>query len=316
MSLNALVLASQKSFEHLQLPHNHVKADLILVFVTLLAAAGWIFSKEAINGFTPLLFIGVRFTLAGMLLAIIGYNSLKVVSARELVRMSLVGVVFSIALMIWITALHLGDSLGVGAFLNSLGVIMVPIVAMLFGDKVPRAIWYSLPPAIIGLACLALDGELGFGYVEGLFLLSALIFALYFNLNGRAAMKVSAIALTSVQLMVVGVVALMGSVLTEQWPESISFESYAWLSASILLATSWRFLLQTKAQSLAPPSHAAVIMVLEPVWTALLAIVWLDEQMTQLQLLGCVLILSALVLSRGPMFLGWLKPNKQQPQNG
>jgi hypothetical protein len=38
---------------------NTVKADLLLLVVTLLAAAGWMFSKEALQGLPPLLFIGV-----------------------------------------------------------------------------------------------------------------------------------------------------------------------------------------------------------------------------------------------------------------
>ena len=44
------------------------KSDLLLVVVTLFAAFGWMFSKEALNGFPPLLFIGVRFLFAGLLL--------------------------------------------------------------------------------------------------------------------------------------------------------------------------------------------------------------------------------------------------------
>ncbi|CAH8242281.1 hypothetical protein VAEKB19_6410001 [Vibrio aestuarianus] len=37
------------------------RAELILVITTLLAAAGWVFSKQAIQGLPPFGFIGVRF---------------------------------------------------------------------------------------------------------------------------------------------------------------------------------------------------------------------------------------------------------------
>ena len=59
-----------------------------------------------------------------------------------------------------------------------------------------------------------------------------------------------------------------------------------------------RFLLQLLGQSLTTPSHAALIMMLEPVWTALAAAWWFGETMSALQLVGCGLIFMALVVSR------------------
>lgn len=41
---------------------------LLMVLVTLLAAAGWLFSKEAIRELPPAAFIGSRFLLAALLL--------------------------------------------------------------------------------------------------------------------------------------------------------------------------------------------------------------------------------------------------------
>jgi drug/metabolite transporter (DMT)-like permease len=49
-----------------------LQSDLLLILVTLLAAAGWVFTKEALVGFTPLLFVGIRFLSAGFLLGMLG----------------------------------------------------------------------------------------------------------------------------------------------------------------------------------------------------------------------------------------------------
>ncbi len=45
------------------------KADLLLVLTTILAAAGWIFSKESIQGLPPFGFIGLRFILASFVVS-------------------------------------------------------------------------------------------------------------------------------------------------------------------------------------------------------------------------------------------------------
>ncbi|MFC6669367.1 EamA family transporter [Marinobacterium aestuariivivens] len=49
---------------------------------------------------------------------------------------------------------------------------------------------------------------------------------------------------------------------------------------------------------MATASHAAIILTLEPVWTAILGVFWLDERMGALQLAGCTLIFLALLINR------------------
>ena len=39
------------------------EADGLLMLTTVIAAAGWIFSKEALAGMPPLIFVGLRFAI-------------------------------------------------------------------------------------------------------------------------------------------------------------------------------------------------------------------------------------------------------------
>ena len=64
---------------------------------------------------------------------------------------------------------------------------------------------------------------------------------------------------------------------------------------SVLLASSLRFFLQIKAQSMTTPSHAAVILMLEAVWTALFAAWWFGETMTALKLLASLIFMALLI---------------------
>ncbi|HNN29839.1 MAG TPA: EamA family transporter, partial [Agitococcus sp.] len=68
--------------------------------------------------------------------------------------------------------------------------------------------------------------------------------------------------------------------------------------ASAIIGTAARFLIQTYAQSLSQHTHGVVILVVEPVWVALLAAAWYGEQMSGQQLVGCSLILLSLLVSR------------------
>ena len=278
---------------------HHLKADFLLVIVTLLAAAGWIFSKETLQGMPPILFIGIRFLLAGLVLAMLGLRAFKKLSAQALKRSLMTGTVFAIAMMFWIMGLFNAEHVGEGAFITSMGVVLVPIMARwIFGDTPPLSTWMALPVAISGLALLSLDNGLHLDSGQLFFLAAATIFALHFNLNTRMVAEVPALVLTSIQLMVVGMVALMVSWHVEEWPIELSGNIWGWLLASAIIATSLRFYLQTFAQGLAPASHAAVILTIEPIWTTLLAGWWFGEIMSTVQLAGCGLIFSALLINR------------------
>ncbi|MGB1922338.1 MAG: EamA family transporter, partial [Alcanivorax sp.] len=138
----------------------------------------------------------------------------------------------------------------------------------------------------------------------------------YFNLNTRAANTIStldrsgnpiehpripALALTTVVLAVVGVLTGMLSAIFESWGEAAAdatLELAIWVILSATVGTALRFLVQTYAQSLSLQSHGVVIMVLEPMWTALMAAAWFTEQMTLWQVAGCALIFLSLLVNR------------------
>ncbi|MBS8238919.1 DMT family transporter [Marinobacter lipolyticus] len=306
------------------------KSDLFLVMVTLLAAISWMFSKEAVLLMPPLLFMAVRFLLAGSLLAVVAHRSLRRLSADQLRRSVGVGLVFGIAMSCWIMGLFHASHVGEGAFLTSLGVVIVPIIArVVFKEPQPASTWIAIPIAVAGLALLSLKNgfrpELG----QLFFVSAAFIFALYFTLNTRAANqrtvinrrgeniqkhRVPALPLTAIALLTVGTVTLIESLALESWGSlrgNVSLVLVWWVVASAVIGTAGRFLLQTYAQSLSANSHGVVILVLEPVWVALFAAGWFAETMVLSQLAGCALIFAALLVNRwgvlSKALRGWLR---------
>jgi drug/metabolite transporter (DMT)-like permease len=54
----------------------------LLVLATLLATGGWVFSTMALRGLPPLLFIGVRFALAGGIVGAFGVGDVRTLAIR------------------------------------------------------------------------------------------------------------------------------------------------------------------------------------------------------------------------------------------
>ena len=286
-----------------------LRADGVLVVVSLIAASGWMLSFYALRGLPPLLFVGLRFLAAGLILCAFGGRRIYALRGdRLLLRQGAsTGLLLGAGMMCWIMGLHFTTAMGAGAFIASLGVVIAPIIArLLFRVRIPHSTWLAIVVATFGMACLALQKGMRVQLADLFFFASALCFSLQFTLNSRFSGRLPALPLTAIQLLVVGLLALAASALAEDWPARVDAETWLWLAASVLVATCLRFYSQIWAQGRTSMSHAAFIMTLEPVWTALLAMVWLGERMRPVQLLGCALVLGALLISRWPALRGSL----------
>lgn len=279
------------------------RADLQLIGVTLLAAAGWLFSHEALQGIAPLWFIGIRFSLAGLILALVAWSTMRSLNRSQWIASLKVGAWFAAGMLLWIMGLFHTQNVGEGAFITSMGVVLVPLVGWIaWHEKPSPQVWGSAVIALSGLACLMLGHGFAIEPSQWFFASAAVLFAIYFSLNNRVVSHVPSVALTAIALGVVGLAGLIASLCLENWQAPISTATWGWIIASIILSTCMRFWLQTASQKLTSASHAALILTLEPLWTAILSTYWLAERMTTLQLMGCGLIFSALVFSRLPFW--------------
>lgn len=286
------------------------QSDLLLVLVTLVAAISWMFSKEAIVLMPPIMFMAVRFLLAALCLLIFSAAHLRRLTFPLLRRSLVVGIFFGLAMTSWVMGLATGDTMGEGAFLTSLGVILVPVVARLaFKESSPIATWLALPVAAIGLALLSLQHGFRLAPSQGYYLTAAALFACFYTLNTRATTAdeskqrapVHPLAMTTILMFVATLVTGTASWLLEFQPGSqipVSGALILWVLASAIIGTAMRFLMQTYAQSLSQSTNGAVILILEPIWVALISAVWFTERLDGIQLMGCAFILLALLVNR------------------
>lgn len=280
----------------------------LLLLTTMLAALGWIFSKETVRGLPAFAFISSRFILASLFLMPFCYKAWKQTALAACGKSAGVGVLLGSALLCWIHAIDISHALGQGAFIMSLSMLLVPLTAwVLFRTRPERWFWFALPFAVLGLALLAHDPSESWQLSQGQmwFGCAALMLALHFNVNSRIAREVPTLLLTTLQLFVTGVMAGVASAWFEVWPDTVDADIWAWFTASTLLATSLRYLMQTTAQKYMATASAAFIMILEPVWTVALSVSVYGERLTFSNQIGCGMILLALMVYRAPML--WRK---------
>ncbi|WP_421349104.1 DMT family transporter [Aeromonas veronii] len=278
---------------------------LLMVLVTLLAAAGWLFSKEAIRELPPAAFIGSRFLLAALLLLPLAWLREPSPSRAQMVRAAGCGTLLGASLLLWVTAISQSDALGSGAFIMSVATLMAPLAAWgAFLAKPGRHYWLTLPIAIAGLLLLSSSTHWGVSLSLFWFLAAATTLGIQLAVHRHFAQSIAPTWLTCIQLAMTGLLGTLLSLLTEQWPEAgVSHSIWGWFAASVLIATTLRYWLLTHALSKMTTAHAALMMLLEPVWTLLLSILFYNEPLGGAKLAGAGLVLGALVLYQLPLLL-------------
>ncbi len=278
---------------------------LLMVLVTLLAAAGWLFSKEAIRELPPAAFIGSRFLLAALLLLPLAWLREPPPTRAQLVRAAGCGTLLGASLLLWVTAISQSDALGSGAFIMSVATLMAPLAAWgAFRAKPGRHYWLTLPIAIAGLLLLSSSTHWGVSLSLFWFLAAATTLGIQLAVHRHFAQSIAPTWLTCIQLAMTGLLGTLLSLLTEQWPEAgVSHGIWGWFAASVLIATTLRYWLLTHALSKMTTAHAALMMLLEPVWTLILSTLFYGEPLGGAKLAGAGLVLGALVLYQLPLLL-------------
>ncbi len=272
-----------------------MRGELYLLFATLLAGVGWIASKLVVLEMPGPVFIGVRFFVASLILLPFCIHHIRKLSLKQILSLCGVGLLLSASLQVWVFAVSVTESLSEGAFIMSLAMIIAPFVSwILFRVKPNRAFWMSFPIAIIGMLLLTLGNGWNVEQSQIYFLLASMLLSIHFVMNKRVITNIKPIASICIQLFLVGVTGLAFASMTTQPEFEITKTLVFWFIVSAVVATSIRYLLQTVGQHSVNMEVAALIMILEPVWTLLLSVGVLGESVETQKLLGGTVIIASL----------------------
>lgn len=183
-------------------------------------------------------------------------------------------------------------------FITGLSVVIVPILSALFLSQNPSGkVWLGAGLATLGLAFLSLKDSLIPSYGDLLVLVCAVAYAAQIVALGKFAPRMRLFPLTFAQLLTV---MFMSAIFALIFERPIQIPASKVMGAALFTgipATSLAFGVQTFAQKYTSPSHAAIIFSAEPVFAALFAFLIAGEVLGPRELLGCLLILGAMLLA-------------------
>ena len=255
---------------------------------------GWTFVvvQDAISVYGVLPFLAVRFVLAGAALAPVYATRL---TRRSLVVGGGIGLVLAAGYLFQTTGLLFTTPTNSG-LITGLFVVFAPLAdRLLFGANISRQVMLAVALSMVGMVLLAGGGPEGANWGDLLTFLCAAALGLHIALLSRYAAFHDAGALTFAQILAMALLFVV------VWPFIAPVsppppEVWVALLVTGLLASAGAFLIQTTVQQKIPAARTAIILTMEPVFAAIFGYWLAGDRLVAVQILGTVLILSALVI--------------------
>ncbi|WP_228255141.1 DMT family transporter [Ornithinimicrobium avium] len=186
---------------------------------------------------------------------------------------------------------------GKASFVTGLYIVLVPVLGLAVGHRATRAIWVGLGVAVPGLYLLSMTEDLTIAPGDMLVLVGAFFWALHILVIDHFVRTVDALRLSAAQFAACALLSAGGALILEEQPfTGLGPALWAVLYGG-LFAVGVAYTLQVVAQQDAKASHAALLLSLESVFGALGGWLLLEEVMSPRMLLGCVLMMTGIVVS-------------------
>jgi drug/metabolite transporter (DMT)-like permease len=298
-------------------PESHnIRNDLMLLVAAAIWGFAFVAQRKGMEYIGPMLYNACRFGLGALsLVPLLIYSHRKKPGTNESVvippanRMTngkrggillgglCCGVVLFVASgfqqwgMVYTTA-------GKAGFITGLYVVLVPIINHLWGHKIGKGTWMGAIIAVIGLYFLSIKQDFSINLGDMLVLASALFWAIHITFVGIFSSRVGPIKLAFLQFAIASIFSLLAALGLEKITLS-GIQGAMWpILYGGFMSAGIAFTIQVVVQEKANPAHAAIIMSLETLFAALGGWMLLSEHLGIRDILGCILMLSGMLISQ------------------
>ncbi len=281
-----------------------MKAHVLLVLVTLVWGATFVQIKDALQDISPLLFNAVRITFASAMLAVFYRRELATMSRLAVKAGAMVGIPLWLGFSFQTTGLRLTTP-SKSAFLTGMSVILVPVLlALIWRKKINAWTVAGVFIAFVGLYLMTVPAGNGSGLNlqsinrgDLLTIGCAVMFALQIIFMGRAMQKHRFEGVATVEAIVCALMMWLSIPVLENAHALWSSRVIWAILVTGLLGTGAAFTIQAWAQQFTPPTHTALIFLLEPVFAWITSYIVLHERLGLRAGAGALMILGGILVS-------------------
>ena len=279
--------------------HRKLVSSLMLIVAALIWGTAFVAQRKGMEYAGPLAFNGVR-TLIGSLVLLPVALIFRPAKAANLRKTLLAGLLCGLCLFMATNLQQIGltsTEAGKAGFITTFYIILVPVLGLFLRKKTGAVTWLAVAVALGGLFFLCVKpGEVRIAPGDLLVLGCAFFFAVQILVIDFFVQEVDGVLLSCVQFAVDGVLSLIAAFLFEKPDFPALFRGWIPLLYTGILSCGVAYTLQILGQKNLHPTVASLLMSLESAFAVLGGWLILHERLTRRELLGCALMLAAVLL--------------------
>lgn len=289
-----------------------IKSSLILLLTATIWGVAFVAQSVGMEYIGPFTFNAIRCVLGGLVLipVILVLKKKKETGAENQEKedkktLWTGGIACGVILCIASNLQQFGimeASVGKSGFFTALYIVMIPVIGIFIGKRPGIKLWFCVALAVVGMYLLCMkDGSFTIERADIMLLLCALAFSFHILVVDYFSPKVDGVKMSCIQFFVCGVLSAVGMLFTET-PDIFNIQA-AWLPLLYagLLSCGVGYTLQIVGQKGINPVIASLIMSLESVISALAGWVILGQVLSPKEILGCVLMFVAIIITQIPI---------------
>ncbi|GAB6513170.1 DMT family transporter [Bacillus cereus group sp. BY8-1LC] len=273
------------------------QANFLLATVSIGWGTSYIFMKVLADTVSPFTVVALRFGIAFLIMILMFNRKLISINIKMLSYSAIVGVLLCgifISLMYGMKT----TSASSAGFLTSTTVILVPVLQILITRKLPRKeVIYGVITVSIGLALLTIKDDFTFALGSLLCLVAALLYGIHIIVTNYFVKKVDAFQLGIFQLGFAFLFAFIGNFIFETPVLPNGVIEWSAILGLAIICSAYGFVIQPIAQKYTTPESTGFLFSLEPVFSAVFAFIFLNENMGGQEYVGALLILSGVLIA-------------------
>lgn len=283
--------------------------NFLLLLTAIIWGAAFVAQSQGLKYVGPFGLNAIRMVLAGIVLIPVALviqkrqsfespEDRKAYNKRGLISGAICGVFLFIASSFQNYGI-VGAGAGKSGFITSLYIIIVPIISIALKEKIKINVWISTLIALVGMYLLCVKGGLGGINQYDIYLIfCALFFSMQIITIGKYSSKVNGVYMSCVQSFVCGILSTIAALIFETIDTANILNALWPILYLAVFSSGVAYTLQIIAQKNTNATVASLLMSLESVFSLVFGIIILHESFTTYELIGCILIFIAVILSQ------------------
>lgn len=277
-----------------------LKNDLLILTAALIWGFAFVAQRAGMQFIGPFTYNFIRFAMGGLFLIPIIIKK-KIVTQKNIRSNVKYGIILGFIIFLGSAFQQSGivyTTAGNAGFITGLYVILVPVFGVFVGRRSGAGIWVGVLLAVLGLYFLTASVSIEVNFGNFLVFISAIFWAFHVLSVDKFTEKNEPLLLACIQFFVCSFLNIFGMLLFEHPTLDNIFLAVIPLIYGGFISTGIGFTLQVIAQKKAHPTHAAIILGLEAVFAVIGGIIILNEDLGLNTMIGCVLMLSGMMVSQ------------------